>query len=102
MTEEWQTIAEDIGIIGSPPNERMDIDGKDINCILFVYQGFQGANAKSAITHYKVLESKNQISLVQIRPSTGRKHQIRVHFAQVLGGTCVFYVGFIILRSFHL
>jgi 23S rRNA pseudouridine1911/1915/1917 synthase len=38
--------------------------------------------AKEAITHYRVLKSRNGMSLVEVDLGTGRKHQIRVH----LGG----------------
>ncbi len=35
-----------------------------------------------AITHYRVLGSDNNRSLLQVRLETGRKHQIRVHLAE--------------------
>ncbi|MEP6616010.1 MAG: RluA family pseudouridine synthase [Ginsengibacter sp.] len=38
---------------------------------------------KDAITHYKVLESFNYVSLVECRLETGRTHQIRVHMQHV-------------------
>lgn len=38
------------------------------------------ANAKAAITHFKVLETFNNYSLVSCQLETGRTHQIRVHF----------------------
>lgn len=38
-------------------------------------------DAKSAITHYEVKESKNGKSLLEIRIETGRQHQIRAHMA---------------------
>ncbi len=43
-------------------------------------------NGKSAITHFKVLEtfsSGSPCSLVEVNLETGRTHQIRVHFAEL-------------------
>ncbi|KAJ2716598.1 hypothetical protein H4R19_000551 [Coemansia spiralis] len=42
-------------------------------------------NAKPATTRYRVLRANSQLSLVALRTLSGRKHQIRVHCAQVLG-----------------
>ncbi len=36
---------------------------------------------KKAVTHYKVLEYFDHLTLVEIKLETGRTHQIRVHFA---------------------
>ncbi len=38
-----------------------------------------GDYGKEAITHYKVLENFNYVSVVECRLETGRTHQIRVH-----------------------
>ena len=38
-------------------------------------------DAKSAITHYKTLESNETRSLLEVRIETGRQHQIRAHMA---------------------
>ena len=38
-------------------------------------------HAKKAITHYKVLESKEKRSLLEVKIDTGRQHQIRAHMA---------------------
>src|SRR5690554_581414 len=55
---------------------------------------------KHAVTHYKVLEYFDYLSLVEIKLETGRTHQIRVHMAhkghhvfgdQTYGGTSVRY-----------
>jgi 23S rRNA pseudouridine1911/1915/1917 synthase len=54
-----------------------------------------GANGKSAITHYKTLETYDKYSLVELKPETGRTHQLRVHMAEqkhpIVGDT--FYNG---------
>ena len=47
-----------------------------------------GDYGKDAITHYKVLERFNYVTLVEMRLETGRTHQIRVHMQQ-LGHTIV-------------
>jgi 23S rRNA pseudouridine1911/1915/1917 synthase len=38
-----------------------------------------GEHGKHAITHYKVLERLNYVTLIELRLETGRTHQIRVH-----------------------
>ncbi len=38
-----------------------------------------GSNGKPAYTHYKVLETGALYSLVELKPQTGRTHQLRVH-----------------------
>lgn len=43
----------------------------------------EGDYGKEAITHYKVLENFNYVSLVECRLETGRTHQIRVHMQYI-------------------
>jgi len=42
-----------------------------------------GPNGKPSKTHYKVLEEGEKYSLVELKPETGRTHQLRVHLAKV-------------------
>ena len=42
-----------------------------------------GPNGKVAKTHYKVVASNDKYSLVELHPTTGRTHQLRVHMAQI-------------------
>ncbi|KAJ3136770.1 hypothetical protein HK101_003963, partial [Irineochytrium annulatum] len=39
---------------------------------------------KKAVTSYRLLSSKKHVSLLELRPLTGRKHQLRLHCADVL------------------
>ncbi len=38
-----------------------------------------GINGKAAVTAYKVLKTTGQYSLLELQPTTGRTHQLRVH-----------------------
>lgn len=42
-----------------------------------------GANGKPAKTRYKVLKENDHASLVELKPVTGRTHQLRVHLAHI-------------------
>lgn len=40
-------------------------------------------NGKDAKTHYRVLEEGSRRSMVELKPETGRTHQLRVHLAKL-------------------
>ena len=42
-----------------------------------------GSNGKSALTAYKVIQVGNGRSLIELKPETGRTHQLRVHLTQI-------------------
>lgn len=42
-----------------------------------------GAKGKSAVTTYRVLASNAQYSVIELKPETGRTHQLRVHLAYI-------------------
>ena len=65
--------------------------GKDKGTLidnLFYYEGSKKIKTK-AITHYTVLDTNNNYSLLKLNPETGRKHQLRkqllVHKCPILG-----------------
>jgi 23S rRNA pseudouridine1911/1915/1917 synthase len=42
-----------------------------------------GSRGKAAVTAYKVLEEGDGTSLLELQPTTGRTHQLRVHLAHI-------------------
>ncbi|MDC1476130.1 RNA pseudouridine synthase [Pelagibacteraceae bacterium] len=58
--------------------------------LLFYYEGKKKTEAK-AITHFTVLDSNRNYSLLKLNPETGRKHQLRkqllMHGHPILGDT---------------
>jgi RluA family pseudouridine synthase len=42
-----------------------------------------GQNGKPAVTHYQVLQTGAKHSLLELKPETGRTHQLRVHLAKI-------------------
>jgi 23S rRNA-/tRNA-specific pseudouridylate synthase len=44
---------------------------------------FKSDQGKEAITHYKILRKFEEYSLVELKPITGRMHQLRVHCKEI-------------------
>ncbi|MEQ9309488.1 MAG: RluA family pseudouridine synthase [Balneolaceae bacterium] len=89
-------------IVWGTPQEEGTIEGdigrsKQDRKLMTVMNNGRG---KHAVTHYKVLEHFDYLSLVEVKLETGRTHQIRVHFSHIghnvfgdstYGGTSVRY-----------
>ncbi|KAJ2771850.1 hypothetical protein IWQ57_002025 [Coemansia nantahalensis] len=69
---------------GTPAPPRGAIDAALLNTGSSVVAS-TASGAKPAATYYRVLRASPPASLVALRTLSGRKHQIRVHCAQVLG-----------------
>lgn len=53
------------------------------NTALKVFSTKKRDGAKHAVTHYKVLRKEKNYTLIEVTLETGRKHQIRVHMADL-------------------
>ena len=74
----WGTFAEDSGTITGA----LARDNRD-RTIYRVYDLEDNPNAKEAITHWRVLERFQYVTLVECKLETGRTHQIRVHMKSI-------------------
>ncbi|MCE3255837.1 MAG: pseudouridine synthase [Rickettsiaceae bacterium] len=63
------------GIISMPLSEKPFGTGK----IAFKDEGM----GKEAVTHYKILKTFDDYSLIELKPITGRMHQLRVHCKEI-------------------
>ncbi len=72
----WGDLAEDEGTI------QVNI-GRNLRFRKIMDAFPDGDYGKDAITHYKVLERFNYVTLVELRLETGRTHQIRVHMKYI-------------------
>lgn len=64
------------GIIDLPL--RVDLEDRPRQLVCFEH-------GKTAITHYEVIDTKNNQTKIKFFPHTGRTHQLRVHAAHLLG-----------------
>lgn len=75
----WGIIEKEEGIINLPimRSEKIPLKQTTVKKLL------DKIKAREAITEYKVLDRYEEWTLVEVRPKTGRMHQIRVHFRAI-------------------
>lgn len=61
----------------------MSIDADRDSEIRLKLKAFKDGRGMHALTHYEVLRSNGRFSLVELKPKTGRTHQLRVHMAAI-------------------
>ncbi|KAJ8763414.1 hypothetical protein K2173_002297 [Erythroxylum novogranatense] len=72
------------GLISVPLGKVVVDSGKSDR--ITVMKDAQSISSQHAVTHYKVIESSSDgFTWLELSPLTGRKHQLRVHCAEVLG-----------------
>ncbi|URD96632.1 RNA pseudouridylate synthase [Musa troglodytarum] len=71
------------GLISAPLAKIVLEDGKSERII--IADDGKSASSQHALTEYKVIRSSHDYTWLELFPLTGRKHQLRVHCAEVLG-----------------
>eukprot|EP00257_Ricinus_communis_P004928 XP_002518674.2 RNA pseudouridine synthase 4, mitochondrial [Ricinus communis] len=71
------------GIISAPLGKVVVDDGKSDR--ITVVENAESTSFQHAVTQYRVMESSHGYAWLELSPITGRKHQLRVHCAEVLG-----------------
>ena len=84
VMDTWGTTVKTyLAIVEGTPKEEKGTITQPLRLDEKEYRMHVGAHkdAKPAITHYEVKESKEKCSLVEVNIETGRQHQIRAHMA---------------------
>ena len=83
---DWNTVEKRyLAVVEGSPEEDKGIIKSNLSESKFraVYSGPRVDDSRLAVTRYSVLDSNDKYTLVEIILDTGRKHQIRVHMADM-------------------
>jgi 23S rRNA pseudouridine1911/1915/1917 synthase len=86
VMDRWSTTEKTyLAVVDGTPQKEADTITEPLRLDEKEYRMHVGKHkdAKSAITHYKVRESSDTRSLIEVRIETGRQHQIRAHMAHM-------------------
>lgn len=86
LQENWETVEKRyLAIVEGAPRDKVGTIDVHLteNKVFHVFAGPPTKWSKPAVTHYTLLEDKGDRSLLEVRTETGRKHQIRVHMAEI-------------------
>ncbi|MDH5656191.1 MAG: RNA pseudouridine synthase [Spirochaetia bacterium] len=86
MQNQWETCEKEyLALIEGCPEKTEDtiVSYLAENKMKRVYSTKDSSSGKLSKTFYRVIKKKKKMSLVKVKLLTGRKHQIRVHFADL-------------------